>query len=287
MLQVARLAPKLLGESGDLVRGFLHRSMNADGAFRDRSGDSDLYYTVFGLEGLLALGEPTPEATRAYLEQFGDGSSLDFVHLTCLVRAWASVSRTGPPGESRFRMRERIESFRSADGGYATGAGAADGTPYACFLALGAIEDLAMRPADPEDMLRCLERNRAADGGYANHPDAGEGSTPATAAAVVVLRHLEREPERAVADWLLSRCHADGGFFAAPRAPMPDLLSTATALHALTAMHVDLSPVREPCLDFVDTLWTNTGGFCGSWADGALDCEYTYYGLLALGHLAL
>jgi hypothetical protein len=68
---------------------------------------------------------------------------------------------------------------------------------------------------------------------------------------------------------------------------MPDLLSTATALHALAALHADIDHLREPCLDFVDTLWTSTGGFYGSWADDTLDCEYTYYGLLALGHLSL
>jgi hypothetical protein len=48
-----------------------------------------------------------------------------------------------------------------------------------------------------------------------------------------------------------------------------------------------IGPVKEPCLDFVDSLWTSTGGFYGNWADDAVDCEYTYYGLLALGHLSL
>jgi len=101
------------------------------------------------------------------------------------------------------------------------------------------------------------------------------------------MRHLDTEPRPAVADWLLARFHGEGGFFAAPRAPVPDLLSTATALHALTAMGVDLGRVKEPCLDFLDSLWTSRGGFYGSWVDQALDCEYTYYGLLALGHLSL
>jgi hypothetical protein len=68
---------------------------------------------------------------------------------------------------------------------------------------------------------------------------------------------------------------------------MPDLLSTATALHALTALHVPLTPIAERCLDFVDTLWVNRGAFYGTWADEQPDCEYTYYGLLALGHLSL
>lgn len=287
MLQVARLAPTLLGESRALVSGFLHRSLNADGGFADRAGNSDLYYTVFGLEGLLAVHEPVPDSTAGYLQRFGSGETLDFVHLTCLARAWGSLSRTGPPGETFLDMECRLAAFRSGDGGFAVSPGAATGSAYACFLAIGAYQDLASDAFDPAGMLRCLEGIRAADGGYANHPGAAEGSTPATAAAVMVMHQLGAVPDTAVTEWLLARCHRDGGFFAAPRAPLPDLLSTATALHALGALHADIEPLREPCLDFVDTLWTSTGGFYGTWADPVLDPEYTYYGLLALGHLSL
>jgi hypothetical protein len=63
-------------------------------------------------------------------------------------------------------------------------------------------------------------------------------------------------------------------------------LSTATALHALSELCVPLTGLRETCLDFLDTLWTSRGAFCGSWLEAAPDCEYTYYGLLALGHLS-
>ena len=132
-----------------------------------------------------------------------------------------------------------------------------------------------------------LRRSVNADGGYANHRGAAEGSTPTTAAAAMIMRHLDADPDASVAGWLLARCHPDGGFLAAPAAPMPDLLSTATALHTLAALNAPIDPVRERCLDFLDTLWTSTGGFYGSWADPTLDCEYTYYGLLALGHLSL
>ena len=287
MLQVARLAPTLLGESRELVSGFLHRSLNADGGFADRAGDSDLYYTVFGLEGLLAVHEPVPESTTAYLQHFGCGETLDFVHLTCLARAWGSASRTGPPEDTRLRIRAALETYRSADGGFAVRRGAETGSAYACFLAMGACEDLGDDGLDGAGLLRCLDGLRAADGGYANHPGASEGSTPATAAAVMVMHHLAVMPDARVPEWLLARCHADGGFFAAPRTPLPDLLSTATALHALAALHVDIERLREPCLDFVDTLWTSTGGFYGTWADPVLDSEYTYYGLLALGHLSI
>ena len=286
MLQVARLAPKSLGESRDLVAGFLRGALNPDGGFRDRAGDSDLYYTVFGLEGLLALQEPVPESTTTYLRGFGGGAALDFVHLTCLARAWGSVSKMGPPDDVRAAIAAGLSSYRSPDGGFAVSRSAETGSAYACFLAMGAYEDLG-GSVDTEGLLRCLDGMRASDGGYANHPGALEASTPATAAAVILMHHIGAPLQPTAAAWLRARCHPDGGFFAAPRAPLPDLLSTATALHALSAIHADTSALREPCLDFVDTLWTNTGGFCGSWADPTLDCEYTYYGLLALGHLSL
>jgi hypothetical protein len=61
-----------------------------------------------------------------------------------------------------------------------------------------------------------------------------------------------------------------------------------TALHALAALDRRVSSVvHERCLDFIDTLWSSEGGFHGHWADEHLDAEYTYYGLLALGHLSL
>ena len=287
MLQVARLAPTLLGESRDLVRDFYQQRLNADGGFQDRAGESDLYYTVFGLEGLAALEHDPPPSTSSFLARFGDGNDLDFVHLTCLARAWATASRSGPPADVASALLERIEAFRSRDSGYSIAPRAEFGTPYGAFLALGAIEDLKGTLAEPERLLASVLSLRAPDGGFANHQGAATGATPATAAAVMVMRHLDREPDARVAGWLLARAHHDGGFFAAPGAPVPDLLSTATALHALVAMHADTSRIKEPCLDFVDTLWTNEGGFCGSWLDQALDCEYTYYGLLALGHLSL
>ena len=287
MLQVARLAPTQLGESRDLVVGFLREQLNADGGFRDRSGTSDLYYTVFGLDALIALREEPPiDLAARYLESFGSGSELDFVHLACLARAWAALRRL-PASAVVERVLARVEAFRSEDGGYATVPGAATGTAYGAFLALGAYLDFERTVPDAPRVLASLRGLRAADGSYGNHPGLPSGVTPATAAAVIVMRHLDAPPDRDAGMWLLDRCHARGGFFASRATPAPDLLSTATALHALSSLHVPMAALREPCLDFVDSLWTNRGGFFGTWADDTVDCEYTYYALLALGHLSL
>src|SRR5919106_1099483 len=111
MLQVARLAPPTLGESRPLVADFFRASLNPDGGFRNRSGDSDLYYTVFGLEGLIALQEALPiPLVKNYLARFGDGEHLDLVHLACLARAWAAIDADGRDTPARA-LSDRIAGF--------------------------------------------------------------------------------------------------------------------------------------------------------------------------------
>jgi hypothetical protein len=120
------------------------------------------------------------------------------------------------------------------------------------------------------------------------------------------------------AEWLRSSRRADGGFGVVEGIDS-DLLSTATALHALASVqtpngvpndadqqagsHVGLpvgaverSERKNPCnpaappsqrdltRKYVLDL-RERGGFCGSASDRTCDCEYTFYGLLALGHL--
>ena len=288
MLQVARLAPRLLGESRELCLDFVARQRHPEGGFRNRAGDPDLYYTVFGCDCLIALRADVPVAPLvAFLAPLGEGEGLDFVHLCCLARVWAALPREVRPAATLARIAARLASFRAADGGFAPAPGAAHGSVYAAFLALGAYQDCGAALPEPERLLASLADLRAADGGFANQPASREGVTTATAAAVMLLRHLEGSAPAELAEWLLARHYPRGGFFASPSAPAPDLLSTATALHALAALHVPLDPIREPCLDFLDSLWCNRGGFYGHWADDALDCEYLFYALLALGHLAV
>jgi prenyltransferase beta subunit len=286
MLQIARLSPKQLGDSSQLVARFLHSQLNENGSFKDRSSSSDLYYTVFGLEGLIALGAELPEPVAGYLRGFGNGEGLDLLHLCCLIRCWANICRSGPPIDADA-LTAIIESHRTPDGGYSTVPGSETGTAYGCFVALAAYQDLRRAMPSPEGVIRCLHGLRAEDGGYANQRDLPMGLTPSTAAAATLFRHLGQNPPSDLSSWLLSRCHKDGGFYATPAAPIPDLLSTATALHALSGMKASIDSIKEPCLDFVDSLWTNAGAFYGNWTDDAPDCEYTYYGLLALGHLSL
>lgn len=300
MLQVARLAPTLLGDAVPLVEKFLLGQMNEDGGFQGRDGKSDIYYTLFGIEGLMALQVALPlERLHGYLSKFTQPEALDFVHLCCLVRAWSACGGIDP--EFAIKLGRRLDEFRTPVGGYHQRLGASHCSAYGCLLGYDTLLGLEgylgdQKGASPlsalgeslaANLTACLSALRAQDGGYANEPGLPFGTTPATAAATSLHRHLRRQADPQLVTWLLQQANSEGGFRASPQAPMPDLLSTAVALHALDGLQADYRFLKEPCLDFIDTLWSSDGGFHGNWADDTLDCEYTYYGLLALGHLSL
>ena len=289
MLQVARLAPRVLGDSAELVQRFLSSQINDAGGGLDRDGEPDLYYTIFVLAGLQALQAELPaDRVERYLGGFAEGDGLDFVHLGALARCWGAMGAERVPPSTRDAILARIEGYRALDGGYEGEKGAEHGNAYGCFIALGAYQDLGRELPEAMRMVQCLKFLETADGAWANARGVRTGSTNATAAAVTLLRHLAVPVNAVVGEWLLNQAHPQGGFVAAPGAPLPDLLSTATTLHALAGLQVPLpAAVRERCLDFIDTLWSAEGGFHGHWADDHLDAEYTFYGLLALGHLAL
>jgi hypothetical protein len=289
LLQVTRLAPRLLGDSTELVRDFFRRQFNELGAATDRAGKPDLYYTIFALAGAAALEAPMPlDRTRQWLLSFRDGAGLDLVHLGALARCWAGIGKAGIPDGLDRQILSHIERFRKPDGGYDVDPNRAHGSAYGAFVALGAWQDLGHTPPRLLELVRGFKHLETPDGAWSNQPGMKVGSLNATAGAVTIIRHLGFPVNQDVADWLLAQAHPQGGFKATPTAPIPDLLSTATALHALAAMDRRLpSDVHGRCLDFLDTLWDAAGGFHGHWADDVLDPEYTFYGLLALGHLSL
>jgi prenyltransferase beta subunit len=283
---------RALGESVEVVRGFLRRQLAPEGGFLGRDGRRDLYYTVFGLEAALVLNVDFPrQSSSAYLDSFGAGESLDLVHLASLIRCRANLV-DAPGGAIAAPTREafagHLFDHRSADGGFHTTRGASRGSAYGAFLALGSCQDLGVDCPDAEALVASINSLQMPEGGFANEPAMTAGVTTATAAAVCVLHYLRHPVPESALGWLLGRAHPRGGFTAialAGSAGIPDLLSTATALHALSLAGAAADDMREKHLDYLDSLWSPQGGFRGHAADDVVDCEYTYYGLLALGSL--
>jgi len=240
------------------------------------------------LDCLAALQAPAPDLSEISRLEVSQVQKLDYVHLCAFARCCGSIwdNKSCEFLEMGEAIALRLEQFRTPDGGFNPRLGAKFGTAYGAFLGLGAYQDLGLPFPQPLELVRSLKFLETPDGAWANEREVPLGSTNATAAAVAVLRNLQMPINQAVGDWLMRMASPQGGFKAAAQAPIPDLLSTATALHALAGLDRDLSPIKEQTLDFVDSLWTNEGSFHGNWTEDTLDCEYTFYGLLALGHLS-
>ena len=202
------------------------------------------------------------------------------VDLCCLARCCRLAELEVPA-----QLLERIETFRSSDGGFAPVTGQERGTIYACFMATGAIEDLG-GDSSPAKLLNCVDSLRVKGGGYANDGLSTIVTTPATSAALVLKSSFGLPADDEAAAWLEKRVCEEGGFAATAMAPVPDLLSTAVSLHAFGCCGRGLQDEKAArCLEYVMSLARPDGGFAGSTDDPDTDVEYTFYGLLAAGHL--
>ena len=289
MLRVASRATRLLEDTDrDDVVAYVRSQIQPDGGFRGRADVSDLYYTVFGCGCLLALNRPpAPGPLRRYLATFGEGAQLDFVHLASCARCWAGLSLPIWMSRRALGMLPRLEGYRTSDGGYEVTPSAAQGTVYAAFLAFLTYEETRTPLPRPQALLASVRALRSSDGGYANASGLAGSTTTATAAAILLQQWMAQAEDPAAVAALQACACPTGGYYAFVGAPGPDLLSTATALFALQIAGVPLAPaLAARHMDLVESLWHESGGFCGHATESQPDVEYTFYALLTMGACA-
>ena len=282
---LSRGAGSLDAGARETVATFTLSQLNADGGFRGRSAESDLYYTVFGLEcaRAVALGLPL-DRMRRFVEAKAQ-SPLDFVHLTCLARCLELLWPDQVKPAWGAQLRDRLGQHVCAEGGFHRKAGKRKGTVYESFLGMLAVESLGEPFPDAAQMGACLGGLGQASGGFINGDGLLAPTTPVTAAALLLLLELKHPLPVKSAEWLLNRQCSRGGFTAAILVPLADLLSTATALHVLKCVGKIQSVKLGSCCDFVTSCWADLGGFHAHALERTPDCEYTFYALLALGNL--
>jgi prenyltransferase beta subunit len=282
--RAARAGARSLSDAAqERVAGYLQGQRAPDGGFLGRNGASDLYYSLFALAALDALDRPLEwDPTARDQRSFGDGAPLDLVHTCCLARGLALA----PGGRSRAaQVVLGLDEFVAPTGGYRPTRTAEGGSISASFVAQLAYDELELTPPARARIDDCIAARRCADGAWADAPGLATGTTTVTAAATL-MRSTHGRCERTVARWLAERCAPAGGFLASARAPAPDLLSTAAALLALEAIDAPRKPFTDSAMAFVESLWTDEGGFPGYSADAQSDCEFTYYALVTVGVLA-
>lgn len=286
MIRTARNGLSFLTDDAiSAIKDFLQSQFNDDGGAAGRDGVSDIYYTVFGCQLLHVFKYRNFKKITLYLEKCNENSDYDFVQLASLVRCRALAGITDD--EKQRNLIAQIESYRSEDGGFNHNKkNASSGTAYAAFVAYLAYLESGIKISQPKRLLESLQQLKREDGSYANDKIIDSGSTTATAAVLVLQHQLKNEMDADAVQNLLLRQHLLGGFLAGSDSPVPDLLSTATALYALSSGINNFDIAFNKHSDFVTSLWNEDGGFSGQIFDSASDIEYTFYALLALGVIA-
>jgi len=291
---------------------YVQAAQNTDGGFSGREGDSDLYYTGFALRSLATLGALTPTLAQraAHFLRSRLTQQASVIDLFSLLYSCLLVQLNGGPdilsllhsspvarikeGDWPDRIAEVLESFRTADGGYAKSPGGACGSTYHTFLAALCYQLLGRPLPRLGDVVRFVASRRREDGGYVEIGAMRRSGTNPTAAAVGLLQiaaeempGLLGEVRDGVIDFLTSMTSPEGGFRANGRAPLADLLSTFTAVWTLDQLgglqRLDVDRLRR----YVESLQRPEGGFHGGLWDEGQDVEYTFYGLGVLALLCL
>lgn len=275
MLRTLQRAVGALGDEAlTLIRDFVQERMTANGVFMDKIGKEDIYYTSFGmlLSRVLGIGRNC-EATRLWLDKI-DSEELDLVHYAAYVRA--RMINDWEQSKIEFLLKNIKRKAIRPLSSFAVVPNSDAESPYAQFILYSLCEDTGNTPP-----AACLMPYRTDGGGYANTRN-GKPSTNATAAALMVARQSKGSLTTQDVEWLRDEQKSNGGWCAEQHTPLPDLLSTATALFALRCYGVK---PRYSAVDFIEGHWLDDGGFAATLLDDQSDVEYLFYGLLALGTL--
>ncbi len=277
---------------------YLLASQRADGGFAGREGDSDLYYTSFGLRGLALLGrlegEPAARAVKFLQSRLGGNVPVvDFLSLVYSAKmlemaAGIDVFAAHAPGW-QAAVAAALEPLRRADGGYAKTAEGQASSVYHSFLVV-LCQQLIERPTpEPQRLVEFVRARRRDDGGFVEMNVMKRSGTNPTAAAIGLLTIFEAidEETRSDASEFLAEMQTDeGGLRANTRIPIADLLSTFTGMLTLADLGSFDMIDRAAARRYVDALELDGGGFRGAEWDPAHDVEYTFYGLGALALVA-
>ena len=175
MLLQTQRAKLLLNDASENVAQFIDSQIGGQGGFIDRAGQEDLYYTVFGLDVLLALDVPIPQRVSAFITSQVNFEFLDLVHLCCLIRCATTLSLHTFVQAHHPKFLEALEHYQSVDGAYSQEIKAPIGSAYACFLVMDAYQCLETPVPRPEALVACIRAVSCGDGSFSLLPQEKNG----------------------------------------------------------------------------------------------------------------
>jgi hypothetical protein len=270
---------QLSTEALSRISHFIESQRADDESFINKSGISDLYYTSFGWILSYMLGIKSDIQKMEFYLSKQEPETLDLIHYAAYMRCRMIVQlmkngKTGFMLRSFFSTKVKLlDDFKSVPHNDMQ-------SPYTQYIMLSLIEDAGQGIYDKKYVAASFADYHSTGGGYRNTKDGPAATTNATVAALAVKGQLTGYKENEDVLYLRKLQNASGGFSAAASSPVPDLLSTATALFMLNCYHI--KPIY-PAGDFIEAHWLDSGGFSATLLDDKSDVEYTFYGLLALG----
>lgn len=272
--------------------GFSGRDVDLSGQPLFEDGvQADLYYTSFALRGLVGLGQLNAETAKHVAGWLGRQAGrchtvIDLV--SWLSSALAIQMASGidllaqAPDDWSVRLAQRLESFRTADGGYTKSAAGAQGSTYHSFLVALCYELIGQTLPEPKRLIEFVLNRQRDDGGFVEMAAMRRSGTNPTAAAVALLSMLgglDADTMARTVPFLIEVRGDDGGFQANTRVPFSDTLSTFTGyLTSLELGQAELLPA--PRLQrFLNALEQPEGGYLAAGWDRLADVEYTFYAL--------
>ena len=301
LLQLSqRLGDGLRGlpeETRDRHRQFVLSRQMSDGGFAGREPGSDLYYTGFAVRTLAMLGGLSPrdcDSLSPYLSVFRH-KTLTLIDLVSLLYSSVMIQAAGGPDCLGFdqpdwsaRLGAALESFRTADGGYAKTTEGAAGSVYHSFLVVLCYELIGQTVPQPKKLIQFIYDRQREDGGFVEiAPMKRSGTNPTAAAAAILLRlgGMDNDLRVDLKEYLKQVKSDEGGFLANTRIPFADSLSTFTAVLTQQDLGIPLLIPPQAIRQFIHSLEVPQGGFRGANWDEQADVEYTFYALGTLGLL--
>lgn len=245
------------------INAFLQQNISSEGGFVNREGKPDLYYSLFGFFILRAFGMTKEQkAMHDFILKaapVAEPPKPEFFAGTILIGALLPHDQT--TGVLKATLRRYLFSTDQC-------------SDYQIFMGMLAFFYLK----DYTSLSRLIFLHK-------NHGSEVKNLPSSILAASMVLAKLRGKNSMTYERELMTFYNKTGGFKALKNAPLPDLLSTAVSLYALSFCGADTRLIMPDCIEFVEQLYQD-GGFCATVLDDETDVEYLFYGLLALGSLS-
>ncbi|MCG6185863.1 prenyltransferase/squalene oxidase repeat-containing protein [Maribellus maritimus] len=246
------------------VAEFIRTQQHKNGAFTDRAGSPDLYYSLFGCwlsKGLKLNEQLTKLSQHISTFQHDEKKVIDkFSWLLILLSL----------EEEKFQKPSFFELLR-----WLSKSGKNVNTAYRFFLFVLSFDALFGKNSVVYFFVRIFLK-------FYKLP---EDLPCSFSAALLMAKFLTGKNVKHEAENLLHYFEKGEGFKVFPEQPNADLLSTAVALFTLKTIGQDLRVLAPDCLDLVQGNYEN-GAFLSGDGDSSRDLEYTFYGLLTLGALS-